>query len=190
MANKQERKLTNVFKEVKKNNETPAENTNTEITDVENTGDSVKVVNPDEKPDVLEEYNRQNRERMRQKQLEKEEEKRRRELEEANNQASTTLEQEREMEVSSRPSSKTRFSARTQYTDATPTLADAIGGIMNEYEEKQKKKTVEETHIRRTYLIDRELDKKLNALAKKRPKGFKTHIVNKAIEIVLKELEG
>lgn len=52
-----------------------------------------------------------------------------------------------------------------------------------------KKPTVEETHKRQTYLIDKDLIRRLERLAKRQPKGFKTAVVNEGIRRVLDEIE-
>ncbi|MCJ7986969.1 hypothetical protein MUB16_28510 [Priestia sp. OVL9] len=68
------------------------------------------------------------------------------------------------------------------------TFKDAKQSVLNMYEEKTKRKKVEDTHIKRTYYIERELDKRLNKLAKGK-RGFKTMFMNKAIESLLDEME-
>lgn len=64
-----------------------------------------------------------------------------------------------------------------------------LNTFVSEFEEKQKKKTVEETHTRQTYLIDNDLIKRLNKLATKKGKGFKTALINRALATALDELE-
>jgi len=51
-----------------------------------------------------------------------------------------------------------------------------------------KKKTVEDTHTRTTFLFRNDLVKRLDKLAKDK-RGFKTMAINKAIENLLNELE-
>ena len=63
-------------------------------------------------------------------------------------------------------------------------------GFLQTYEEKTKRKTVEETHTRQTYLIRNDLIKRMEKLAAEKDRGFKTALVNHAIEKVLEELEG
>lgn len=63
-------------------------------------------------------------------------------------------------------------------------------GFLKAYEEKAKRKTIEETHTRQTYLIRNDLIKRMERLAEKKERGFKTALVNHAIEKVLEELEG
>jgi hypothetical protein len=52
-----------------------------------------------------------------------------------------------------------------------------------------KRPTIEETHKRQTFLIDKQILKRLDRLAKKHPKGFKTHFVNYCLKKGLDELE-
>lgn len=54
----------------------------------------------------------------------------------------------------------------------------------------KKKPTVEETHTRQTYLIRNDLIKRLEKIAKKQDRGFKTALVNEGIKRLLDELEG
>ena len=63
-------------------------------------------------------------------------------------------------------------------------------GFIEQFKEKATRKTVEETHRRQTYLIDNELIKRLDRLARRQPKGFKTAVVNEGIRRVLDEIEG
>lgn len=61
---------------------------------------------------------------------------------------------------------------------------------IKEFEKRIKKPTIEETHTRGTYLIRNDLLKRLNKLAKHQHRGFKTHLVNYALERILDELEN
>lgn len=61
-------------------------------------------------------------------------------------------------------------------------------GFLKRFQEK-KKPTVEETHTRQTYLINNDLLNRLNKMAKGKGKGFKTELVNYALEKALSELE-
>jgi hypothetical protein len=70
------------------------------------------------------------------------------------------------------------------------TVEDIKRQLMNSYEEKANRKTVEETHIRSTFLFDKELAKRLDKLSKKKKRGFKTMFMNKAIEALLDEIEN
>lgn len=56
-------------------------------------------------------------------------------------------------------------------------------------EEEKKKQTIEETHTRKTYLIRNDLLKRLDKLAKKQSKGFKTKCINYALEQFLDKIE-
>jgi hypothetical protein len=60
--------------------------------------------------------------------------------------------------------------------------------LLNMYQEKSKKETVEDTHTRTTFLFRNDLAKRLDKLAKNK-RGFKTMMINKAIEALLNELE-
>lgn len=89
--------------------------------------------------------------------------------------------------------------ANTQGTDnevveeANQSNLDKLDVSINELkgviDERKKRKTMEETHARVTFLVDRELLKRLDKLANKAPRGFKTIFINKAIETMLNELE-
>lgn len=54
---------------------------------------------------------------------------------------------------------------------------------------KKSRQTVDMTHTRQTYLIQNDLIERLERLAKKRDRGFKTQLINYALERVLNELE-
>jgi len=60
---------------------------------------------------------------------------------------------------------------------------------IEEFEKRLKKPTIEETHTRGTWLIRNDLLKRLDKLAKHQQRGFKTYVVNYALESVLDELE-
>ena len=62
--------------------------------------------------------------------------------------------------------------------------------LLQAFEKKTKRETVEDTHTRQTYLIRNDLIKRMDKLAKNKARGFKTMLVNHAIEKVLEELEG
>ncbi|AYC54163.1 hypothetical protein CHCC15075_1702 [Bacillus licheniformis] len=57
------------------------------------------------------------------------------------------------------------------------------------FESKQKKPTIEDTHTRTTFLVENDLRKRLDKLAKGK-RGFKTSFVNTALRILLDEAEG
>ena len=52
-----------------------------------------------------------------------------------------------------------------------------------------KRETVEDTHVRQTYLIRKDLIDELNELAKGKSRGFKTRVVNQALEYAIKMLK-
>lgn len=56
--------------------------------------------------------------------------------------------------------------------------------------EKEKKKTIEDTHTRSTFLVHNDLLSRMDKLSKKRKRGFKTELVNHAIKDLLDEIEG
>lgn len=62
--------------------------------------------------------------------------------------------------------------------------------FLADFVEKQRKPKVEDTHIRRTYLVNRQLDYRLKKLADKKAHGFRTHFINKAIEDALRLFEN
>lgn len=62
-------------------------------------------------------------------------------------------------------------------------------GFLEQFQAIVKKPTIEETHKRQTFLIDKRLLKRLDRIAKRQPKGFKTHFLNYALEKALDELE-
>jgi predicted DNA-binding protein len=73
---------------------------------------------------------------------------------------------------------------------ATPskTIKDVTNSILSMYDEKTKKKTVEETHNRATFLFRKDLQERLDNMADGK-RGFKTMFMNKAIEALLDEME-
>ncbi|HDR4393044.1 hypothetical protein V4C29_23900 [Bacillus cereus] len=56
-------------------------------------------------------------------------------------------------------------------------------------EQFNKKVTKEDTHTRQTWLIKNETVKRLEKLSKGKRKGFKTELVNQAIEMILDRIE-
>jgi hypothetical protein len=63
--------------------------------------------------------------------------------------------------------------------------------VLDAFKQKVKKrKTVEETHKRETFLLDKELLKRVDKIARKQPRGFKTFFYNKVIEAGLKAIEN
>ncbi|MGH0775272.1 hypothetical protein ACQVSN_26970 [Bacillus mobilis] len=87
-------------------------------------------------------------------------------------------------EVGSTPADETP----TNNTNTGLTVKDATNDLIDMFNKKQSKLTVEETHKRVTFLLDRDLNDRLNALAEGK-KGFKTLFLNKAIKTLLDELE-
>lgn len=68
------------------------------------------------------------------------------------------------------------------------TVSAVKESLLNEYQEKTKKQTMEDTHKRSTFLFRRDLEKRLDKLAKNK-RGFKTMFINSAIEALLDEME-
>jgi|SRR5699024_10928661 len=52
-----------------------------------------------------------------------------------------------------------------------------------------KKKKMEDTHKRKTFLVDKKLIERLNKLAKNKHHGFQTEFINVVIEYGLKRME-
>lgn len=71
----------------------------------------------------------------------------------------------------------------------TKTVRDVSNNIKSKYEQKQKAKTVEETHTRATFLFRNDLQKRLDKLAEGK-RGYKTMFMNDAIEALLDEMEA
>lgn len=69
------------------------------------------------------------------------------------------------------------------------TVSDVAQKFFSKIEAKKKKQTVEETHTRTTFLFRNDLAKRLDRLAKKGERGFKTEFLNDAIEALLDAVE-
>ena len=69
------------------------------------------------------------------------------------------------------------------------TVKEVKERLLNKFEEKSNKKTVEDTHTRTTFLFRNDLAKRLDKLAKNK-RGFKTMFLNEAIESLLNEWEN
>lgn len=65
-----------------------------------------------------------------------------------------------------------------------------IPPAIEEFEKRLNKPTIEETHTRATWLIRNDLLSRLNKLARHQQRGFKTYVVNYALESILDELEN
>lgn len=68
-------------------------------------------------------------------------------------------------------------------------ISNTGNNFLNEFK-KTKKPTVEETHTRQTYLIRNQLIDQLEELAKGKDRGFKTQLVNYAIEQAIKQINS
>lgn len=62
--------------------------------------------------------------------------------------------------------------------------------FLEQFQEKENRPTVEETHKRATFLIEQELLERMDRLASGRARGFKTALVNEAIRRMLDEIEA
>jgi len=71
---------------------------------------------------------------------------------------------------------------------SSQTIREVTNTIMNMYDEKTKKETVEESHTRATFLFRKDLKKRLDNLSDGK-RGFKTLFLNKAVEAMLDEVE-
>lgn len=61
--------------------------------------------------------------------------------------------------------------------------------LINKFNEKKRKPTIEESHTRNTLFVRNDLHKRMTKLTKNR-RGLKTMLVNEAIEAVLDAVEG
>lgn len=61
--------------------------------------------------------------------------------------------------------------------------------LLNKYVNKKKKLTVEDTHERYTFLMDKKLKKRFFDLAEGEDRGFKTELLNDALNSWLNKLE-
>lgn len=61
--------------------------------------------------------------------------------------------------------------------------------ILHEFEEKTFRPKIEDTHVRRTMLIRRDLDQRVQRLAEQKGHGFRTFFYNTAVENALNLLE-
>ncbi|MGH0741957.1 hypothetical protein [Bacillus paranthracis] len=61
--------------------------------------------------------------------------------------------------------------------------------IEEEYNRRTQREKVEDSHTRRTFLVRKDLLAKLDELSEGKH-GFKTLVINKALEEALRQLEG
>lgn len=66
---------------------------------------------------------------------------------------------------------------------------NSVDTLINALQESKKKPRMEDTHVRSTFLLDRRLQARLDALASTQPRGFKTKFLNIAIESLLDQME-
>lgn len=68
------------------------------------------------------------------------------------------------------------------YSPSEDSIATSITtDIKNEYKAKKSKKTLEDSHVRVTFLLDRETNEQLNRICDGK-RGLKTLILNKAVK--------
>jgi uncharacterized protein (DUF4415 family) len=72
----------------------------------------------------------------------------------------------------------------SKHTNETNSLNDLSKSINAKFEEKTKKKTMEETHTRKTFLIENELLKEFNRLTKNK-RGYQTMLINEVLRAVI-----
>lgn len=70
------------------------------------------------------------------------------------------------------------------------TIDDVKADLLGAYSKKVSKPKMEDTHIKRTYYIDKDLDRRLNKLAKTRKRGFKHVVINEGLKAILDSLEN
>lgn len=66
-------------------------------------------------------------------------------------------------------------------------LADSV---LDGFAKKKKKKTILETHTKVTFMLENSLVKRLDRVARKQGRGFKTFFINQLMEKALDEIEG
>jgi hypothetical protein len=86
-------------------------------------------------------------------------------------------------------SNETLKSSTDNKKETASEFSNTGNNFLNEFK-KAKKPTVEETHTRQTYLIKNELIAELEKLAAGKDRGFKTHLVNYAIEQAIKQINS
>ena len=72
----------------------------------------------------------------------------------------------------------------------TKTIDDIKAELLGAYSKKVSKPKMEDTHVKRTYYIDKDLDRRLNKLAKTRKRGFKHVVINEGLKAILDSLEN
>jgi uncharacterized protein (DUF4415 family) len=72
----------------------------------------------------------------------------------------------------------------SKHINETNSLEDLSKSISDKFVEKSKKKTMEETHTRKTFLIENELLKEFNRLTKNK-RGYQTMLINEVLRAVI-----
>ncbi|MDA1918179.1 hypothetical protein [Bacillus cereus group sp. BcHK140] len=85
-------------------------------------------------------------------------------------------------------SKKSRVIAIVIDENEKDTIGQVKEELLNQYEEKSNKQTVEDTHRRTTFLLRNDLLERLDSLSKGK-RGYKTMFMNKAIEALLNEMD-
>jgi len=68
---------------------------------------------------------------------------------------------------------------------ATQTTLQSQNSITQSFRNKMSKKGIDDTHIRKTFFINRQLFDIFDGLCKQEKKGYKTHVINEALRIAL-----
>ena len=67
--------------------------------------------------------------------------------------------------------------------------SDVVAHFVKEYTTRTEKPTVEETHKRVTFLLDKDVLRRLDLLASNKKRGYKTQVFNTAVAMMVSELE-
>ncbi len=93
---------------------------------------------------------------------------------------------ERDLNMSEKESFKMHMQ-QNMFGDKT--TQDVKNDLVKAFEEKQNKERVNDTHTRRTFLVRDDLLERLDLVSEGK-RGFKTLLINKALEAVLDEVEA
>ena len=74
--------------------------------------------------------------------------------------------------------------------ETATTLSNLHDKIEQEYSARRSRVRVEDGFIRVTFLLDRNLNDRLNKICASRERGFKTLCLNRAIEAIVNEYEN
>lgn len=90
--------------------------------------------------------------------------------------------------LSKKEEKKEEIGLNNQVIDKNSTILDIYKDIVDNYSYKSNKKTMEETHKRVTFMLDREVNKKLDDICKDK-RGLKTILLNKAVKYIVDGFE-